>query len=344
MKSLSPQIKHKLKICIFSFIPLILLLVASEVFLRVTGFKYSYGPMEMRAQKLRTEGVVPTMVDWTKSMGYTLVKDAKQFWVPSEPFAKGYKVKKGEDVVRIATLGDSCTASCVDNTDNNYPMRMESMLNKNGDKKYEVLNAAVGSYSSFQGLQRFKHEVLRFNPDIITVYFGWNDHWITIQQDKHVRTNGEFVTALINYGEKFRTFQLVNYLVSKATSNNVNPKVTYRVPPKEYEANLKTIVSMARDRGMKVIFITAAYDLSEFKPFSFFPFPKEKLIPIHKRYNDIVRMVAREHKVPLVDLAFWISMEPKGKVLSKDGIHFTKFGCDYAAETILKKMQQEGML
>jgi hypothetical protein len=38
---------------------------------------------------------------------------------------------------------------------------------------------AVGGWASEQGLRQFRRDVLPLHPRVVmTIYYGWNDHWI----------------------------------------------------------------------------------------------------------------------------------------------------------------------
>ncbi len=331
------------KLILFSLLPLIILIVLLEVILRLMGFMYSQTPLEMRILEEKRTGAMQSVLAWGDHMGTKLVKDSVELWVPAEGFAKGYSVTKPKDVVRVATLGDSCTWFCV-GSDEPYPKIIEAVLNQKQAKRVEVLNAGVGSHSSYQGLQRLKHTVLPYKPDIITVSYGWNDHWISLIEDKNVKVQSELVTNIINFLERFRTFQLMNKIITQVRPKDADSSQKLRVVPADYMKNLNTIIDIAQKNHIKVILMTAPYYLPNFQPTSFFPYPKEKLIPLHQEYNQIVRMVAKERGVALVDLEAISQLLPEGMLLSKDGIHFGKTGCQFVAEVLAQKIMAENFI
>ena len=102
------------------------------------------------------------------------------------------------------------------------------------------------------------------------------------------------------------------------------------------------MVDIAQKNNMKVALITAPYDLSQFEPSWIFPYPKEDLIPIHERYNQVVRKVAAEKSVFLIDLEQIFKKEDTSKLLV-DGIHFSPEGCRYVAKTIADQMRSVGL-
>lgn len=346
---------HWVKNVIFSLIPALALFLALETALRAVDFKYSDTPLEIRSFFDDPHAVVNAAIRWNNRDGVIrFVKDPKQLWVPAHSFEEHYSVAKKPGTFRIATLGCSCTATCVGGGDpETYPAQMEAIFRDAGPGKIEVLNAGVGSYSSFQGIQRLKHVVLKYRPDLITVFFGWNDHWIATVPDSQVRLKSAFETSLINFLEHFRTYQGLHYLIAKlkstqhpgrtAEDKTLQEKmrsVTVRVPVQEYEKNLNALIDMAQANQARIVLITAPSDLSGFEPFSNFPFQKEALIPIHNRYNETVRKVARERGAALFDLDELVAREPAGSVLSKDGIHFSVPGCRFVAEKLVERLKE----
>lgn len=336
-----------------ALVPTIVFFVSLEVTLRVIHFKYSDMPLEMRTLSSMGNGMIASVIGYNNRDGVIrFVKDSKQLWVPVHSFEEKHSKMKSENVVRIATLGCSCTAGCV-GTDETYPGLMEKLLNQKGVPKVEVLNAGVGSYSSFQGLQRLKHVVLKYHPDLITVFFGWNDHWISPSPDSQVKMRSDFEVGLINFMERWRTYQWLHYWAveirsfmsgSKTRRQQPQAGITLRVPITEYEKNLNAFVDIAKENKMKILFITAPSDLSNFQPFSNFPFSKENLMFIHASYNEMVRKVARKRSIPLVDLDQIVSRQPADSVISKDGVHFNVSGCQFVANEIVKKIIDSKLL
>lgn len=335
--------KKGIKFLIFSLIPTIGIFLILEGFLRAVGFMYSRTPLEMRLLESQRTGALHNVLAFGEYKGTRLVKDAKQLWIPDEPFARGYTVKKPHDVTRIVALGDSCTWFCV-GSPKAYPELMEEVLREKHSTKVEVLNAGVGSHSSYQGLQRLKYTVLPYQPDIITVFYGWNDHWVTFREDKEVEIRSDLVTSFLNFAERFRTFQFLNYLMTKLQPKSYPQELKFRVMPQDYKDNLNRIIDIAQEHNIKVILMTAPHDLSNFAPAEFFPYPKERLIPLHQYYNQIVRRVAQERGVPLVDLEMITAVFPQGMILSRDGIHFGQTGCQMVAEILSQKIITESLI
>ncbi len=82
-----------------------------------------------------------------------------------------YSVTKSEDVFRILTLGDSFTEGLWVDTPNNYPERLEELLNKNSkcltQTTYEVINLGVMGYDVAYSAKRYLTRGQKYEPDLI---------------------------------------------------------------------------------------------------------------------------------------------------------------------------------
>ncbi len=71
----------------------------------------------------------------------------------------------------VVFLGDSCTQW------GTYPALAIERLKESRPALANGVKLGVAGWSSVQGLTQLRRDVLSLNPRIVTVYFGWNDHW-----------------------------------------------------------------------------------------------------------------------------------------------------------------------
>jgi lysophospholipase L1-like esterase len=83
---------------------------------------------------------------------------------------------KPVDVIRIALLGGSTTHGWFVDDDETIDAHMRRILaDRMPGQRFEVLNAGLDGYDSYQLLERFRIDVLPMAPDIVIVNSGIND-------------------------------------------------------------------------------------------------------------------------------------------------------------------------
>lgn len=91
---------------------------------------------------------------------------------------------KTPGVLRIATLGDSSTFGLAVHHEETYAARLVLELESRGVRA-EVLSAGVEGYTVMQGLQRYRHLVRAWKPDVVIAAFGAvNEHWSADETDE----------------------------------------------------------------------------------------------------------------------------------------------------------------
>lgn len=323
---------------VFSLLPCFVLFFTLEIILRSAGFYYSTTPLFIGLPEL-----IPAQYDVFR-------KDKWLLWAPNPACpsinSHGFQgeeidITKPGDTIRVACLGDSCTM-CGEVT---YPQYLERLLGeKIGGFDVEVINAGCGSYSSLQGMRLLETKVRRFKPDYISVFFGWNDHWLALhQEDKDIKIQSDWVIGIKRLLDKSRAYQLLVkgtlFLRDELGAGDRGQK--FRVSPDDYAANLIRMVNSARSIGATPILVTAPTNLNPGNPslyrlceFGFFPQPA-LFNEVHARYNDTVRRVAGNQKVSLLDLEGLLSeSDNRDEYLMKDGIHFTDKGRSFVARKL----------
>jgi lysophospholipase L1-like esterase len=86
-------------------------------------------------------------------------------------------VTKPPDVFRILCLGDSTTFGMNVETADVYPLVLGRLLDELYDRRFEVWNLGAPGYTSRQGLELIRQEVLRFEPDLVIFAYGSNDRF-----------------------------------------------------------------------------------------------------------------------------------------------------------------------
>jgi lysophospholipase L1-like esterase len=340
------------KAIFFSFLSILLFLFIAEVLFRLIDFQKVYPE---RAFLLNPELSYPKYYK----------KDAELFWrirpnqtIKGEFFvdgiykinSKGYRerefsAEKDPDLTRIICVGNSCTFGWKVNLEQTYPKILEKLLNQNlPQPKFEVIDAGMTGYSTFQGVRFLKREILGFHPDIIIFSYGWNDMCPSEREDKDQKFPPQWILNLDDFlsGSRFYSFlkfEIMNLLKSKQPQDE--KKLVYRVSIKDYQENLKELEKIAQGSGIKVFFLSIP--ISSAKVF-IGPGKTSKPHIANKHYNKALRETTSEIGVPLIDVA--LLFEDRGDLYDKgreEYIHYNAKGHQVVAEAIYKYFQEEGI-
>ncbi len=237
--------------------------------------------------------------------------------------ARGFRGPDFQDdtppgVRRVVCMGDSATFGLVNDRpmhfsyDPIYSRVLESLLNTdNPGQRVEVINAGVIGYSTLQGLRLLKFYVRHWHPDLITIRYGVNDH---LQVERNYLPAFEPRNALFRWGQdsllELHTYQVLTRLRTVLRSKTAGGGVIngLRVPQPEFDYNMRRLVEEARKTGAKVVLMTApvAPSTPEIRNnkavLGATGFPTyEALVATHRQYEEIVRRVAAELNVDLLD-------------------------------------------
>lgn len=258
-----------------------------------------------------------------------------------------FPAEKPAGTWRVINMGDSCTAQ----GHPPYSTVLNGLLQKEAPTAmpWHSFNTGVFGFSSMQGLRLFQKTVSHFQPDVVTLYFGWNDHWLYEVPD-HVRMAvrvSPVRAALLKGIQKKRLYGMLTRAAraeksaveeEKPTDNLVN-----RVPQPVYESTLKEFIREIRGVGASPILITApGRHLSESLVRRKFIRSTEEAERVHQEYVEITRKVAKETNTPLLDLAAIMAGSEYDDLFSGDGIHFKQEGTEFIASQIYAKLMELG--
>ena len=218
--------------------------------------------------------------------------------------------------------------------------------------KLTFVNMGIGGWTSYQGLQQLRRDVLPMHPRIITIYYGWNDHWCTFgAEDQEIATFHSRHPILLNKTmSRLRVVQLINKLLfSKVMSGKTYSQ--QRVPLADFRANLRAMVRLARAQGITPVLLTAPSSHQAGKEPAYLAerWLKDlhELVPLHNAYVQTVRDVAAAEHVDLVDLFTLFEGLPPAELdasFQRDGIHLTETGDRHIAQFICDYFAQAGLL
>ena len=211
---------------------------------------------------------------------------------------------------RLVVLGDSCSRLA-----SSGPPYSEFLQAELGEDDWEVLNASVAGYSSHQGLLWLRLQLLEADPDVVVVYFGWNDHWRTPgqtdrQYQRSIRPSRLRLLGLLSRRPDLRPF---------------------RVPLEEYRENLQSMIDEVVRAGGRVVLVAAPFRFTEENRQRYldngYLLPDDDVLPLHQSYIDVVReFIGREGVTVLGADAIFAALGDTPVLFRDDGIHFTNDG------------------
>jgi lysophospholipase L1-like esterase len=264
-----------------------------------------------------------------------LLGDRDLFWrEPSDPSTAGKRpgnfIRVGDPVppkggkLRVITLGDSCTR--LSRGGRPYSVALEQMLDP---RRVEVFNASLPGYTSHQGLAWLEKQLLSWEPDLVIIYFGWNDHW------RSTGTTDRQYAATLQPGRP--------RLLSLFQRRQSPPPL--RVSLEEYVTNLRLMAEGITAAGGRSWVILAPDNLNAEN--AAFLLKNESIIPgddpprLHEEYREAARREAGVRAVDLAEVFTEIGL-PK-QLLMRDGIHPTDPGHAVIARVLADRVLKEIM-
>ena len=162
---------------------------------------------------------------------------------------------RDDDSRRILMLGDSCTFGWRVKPRRTYPAVLQRLLDKSQPPPgYQVINAGHPGHTAYQGRVLLAERGLALDPYIVTVAFGFNA--LFKEGDIEERIEAEAARHLVFSSDDFLMSHSRLYAWARWKMRPDATTEAYAESPEKYAANLRAIVSLARDSGAKVMFIS----------------------------------------------------------------------------------------
>lgn len=234
--------------------------------------------------------------------------------------------EKQPGTVRVICMGDSITAQGLPG----YARYLHDRLTNcpPTPQPWEAFNIGVHGYTALQGLRLFQKTGRALAPDFVTLYFGWNDHWLSAATDRQqmgleMRPLAGRIFNVLRKKRFFGFFVWAMSPVQNLARRERGAERVFRVPPGEYRATLTAFVKEIRNAGAVPILITApSRALSEGIVGKEYARSVAEGLAAHVRYVDITREVARDTGADLLDLASIFAGPECDIYFAGDGIHF----------------------
>lgn len=280
---------------------------------------------------------------------------------------------------RVFALGGSTTENIPNNDNKHYCGEANRILAQeplNG-KTFHCVNASKSGYSSAQTLVRLQFDLLAFKPDLITVMDQVNDLTVNFfPPDARTNYGNKYLHPVYappvfdlkrTFLRHSRALVLLYTLFTDAkrllagkripsagvpvySSMRFNPEPTELVYKETFRDNLRSIAQIAKGHGIRAVFLTQPAFFSEERYALTFTgdihgvlYPQlEEFKTLFADYNKVIREVANEQGIPLIDMEALMERNPD---YYTDMIHFSaegiqRFAAIYSGE--LKKIIPQG--
>lgn len=253
--------------------------------------------------------------------------NGKKYTINSLGFrGQEFSLRKQEGIFRVVNMGASSTFG-VDNDDEfTYSRLLENELNSNyGSNHFEVINAGIPSYTIKEIYALFKTEIIKLNPDLVTINSLCND-WIL------GRLSGRNLLVKLHMFlmDKSLFYTTLNEKISVLRSRGAGG--AYRSDEKSlrvYRDYLTKIIKLAESRGIRIIIIK--------QPLNFL----EKQQAYHAPFYAVIDEVSREFGIPVV--AGGAEFDgPEKSGLFTDVVHLSDKGNQVLARLIYEKTSEFG--
>jgi len=157
--------------------------------------------------------------------------------------------------IRILTVGDSCTWGWGVGQEEAYPAVLQRLLDeRHGAGRYQVLNAGVPGYTTYEGLIYLRERGLALKPAVVIADYGFNETFHT----------GEIETQIARY-QKFRCVVAADdFLIAHSTLyhwlrwrmiDRASHTLPVRATPEKYAEHVARFAGLASEHGARVMMI-----------------------------------------------------------------------------------------
>jgi lysophospholipase L1-like esterase len=269
---------------------------------------------------------------------------------------------KPPGVTRIVSLGDSTTfgiwqEAVLVGTQASYPGELARLLADEGLGRVEVINAGVLGYTSAEGLAQLLTAVLPLEPDVVTLRFGNNDHLLQREGERAAVANEleyQVLRRLPAWATRLEVVRLAFHVYRRAVAlrERHDARFRIRVPLEEFDANLRRMIALAHERGVRVLLLDFPYRPPERGASPGEKFPNfftlarsfHEFYLQHAAYQATVERVAREMGTPLLHTraALWRAHEVA--FTDFDLSHPNAAGARIVAEELRRRLGELGWL
>lgn len=371
-----PTISRR-KAALFSIVATLALVLLLELGIRLGAFvMYGFSPyyifygMKSWMADARAEGHTGAYDGYFKFPPSRVLRQYGMFAAPT-PIrinAQGFRGRdftpdKPPGVYRIIAMGESSTFGFYARDEHTYPALLESFLAERlPGRRVEVINAGIPDANSDNVLAMLRQELLRYRPNLLTLYAGYNDAQYLMDENvfqalaawvhAHSATYVAMKRALTAVGGPVLHSRWAKY-VPQADRDHIRRQSELHVV--RYRRNLEQIIATARSARVNLLFVkqpvttsrsprTRTKDLAYYDELRWIKgqldregwvTPYEALFLVHRALMDTLEEVAAQHGIPVVDNIAIVNDHPD---YLTSYVHLTEQGNRALAEALYARI------
>ncbi len=291
-------------------------LALAEVVLRARHFEFLSVP------KMQFGWPEPELIQ------HSFQTDPDLLWVTRDYQTKLARART--EHARVIFMGDSCIEF------SSYPHLTLARLGRSDPTLTIGEKLGVPGWSSEQGRAQIARDVVPIHPRVITIEFGWNDHWDALGPPDDQTHPGPIVRWASEHLRVYQAYRRARLGLGRMGQ----PDGARRVSLARYRDNLRSMADEGKRIGARVVFITAPTDHESGHEPSYLKARHlqdlSRLVPLHQSYVQATRDVAALSGASLCDAAS--AMASLGRASRRyfrgDGIHFNDAGDEYMGNLV----------
>jgi lysophospholipase L1-like esterase len=177
-----------------------------------------------------------------------------------------FQTAKRAGVFRIACMGDSSTFGFQVDDGDAYPQVLARLLEESHPGRFEILNLGAPGYTTRQGIELLRREVLAYRPDLVTFAYGTNDRFFgsRMTDDALIRFNQSAIGTLSYHVsealDRTYTYRMLKQLAARFASRPSAQRAgggsrKRRVSGTEMHESIATAKRLLAEQGASLLLI-----------------------------------------------------------------------------------------
>ena len=267
----------------FIFITIILIAVLFFI-LELTLRLFGYGDSYPLAKIVQTDKGERYEINSDVTRRYFDLKDEIIPQAMNDRFDK----QRRENSLRVICVGGSTTAGFPYDVNATFPFQLQFRLrNALLDHHVEVINLGISAVNSFTVLDLMP-EILDLQPDVLIIYMGHNEFYgaYGAGSSQFLSNNRNLIFLHFFFKKNLRLYQLLENIIKSTgqffsrPSENVSLMQTlardreirktsdvYKMAAQNFSTNLNEIVSLAKEKEVKIFVSNLVSNLKDHQPF-----------------------------------------------------------------------------